>query len=344
MMGRSGSLAGAGRGTPRAILLLNSSARLAHDAPTDAMLRAFRSAGWDAELWAGDSPAWTAAAARRAVAQRPSAVFCAGGDGTLAAALPGVLGTSVPLGVVPLGTGNVWARELGLPLGVAAAIAVQLAHPPQLVDVGCANGRPFLSIASTGFDARIVQQVAATHNALGQLAYPLVGLGLAGTLHGVPSRVWINAEPPRAVRLLAGIVMNGHLYGGVLPLVPDSHLDDGLLEFVLLAGRGPFEVIGQLASLVSGRQRPDPEMVVRHVERIRIEPHGEPLPVQADGDVWGTTPLEVKVVPRGLLALTGRDRAPYVQPVTACSQSRAENPCAAGWPRHPRHQAGADRR
>lgn len=95
-----------------------------------------------------------------------------GGDGLLSQMLPALLHSDVALGVVPFGTGNVWARELGLPLHPERAIAAQLAGPPQPVDVGFANGQPFLVIASVGWEARIVAMVEAdaATKALGQRA------------------------------------------------------------------------------------------------------------------------------------------------------------------------------
>ena len=97
------------------------------------MLGAFQQAGWDAEVWAGEGPGWTLAAAHRAVGSGVDAVFGAGGDGMLATMLPALLDTDTALGVVPLGTGNVWARELGLPMEPGAAVAAQLQLPARRV-------------------------------------------------------------------------------------------------------------------------------------------------------------------------------------------------------------------
>jgi YegS/Rv2252/BmrU family lipid kinase len=208
----------------------------------------------------------------------------------------------VPLGVVPLGTGNVWARELGLPLDPGRAIVAQLANRPRAIDVGCVNGRPFLSIASAGFDAEIVRQVESTSKALGQLAYPITALQMASALHATPARVWIDSEPVRQMQLLAGIVMNAHLYAGILPLGSRSQLDDGRLELVLFTG-GPLELAGQIASLLAGHQPEDAQAFVRHVTRVRIEAISTPMPVQADGEAVGTTPFHVEIMPQSLFVL-----------------------------------------
>jgi diacylglycerol kinase family enzyme len=206
---------------------------------------------------------------------------------------------------VPLGTGNVWARELGLPLQPVQAITRQLAAPPQRVDVGIANGRPFLAIASAGLDARIVQvlEADASPKALGQIAYPLVGLSLAPGLRGTPTRVWIDDEPPVDIDMLAGIISNGRLYGGVVPLLPSARLDDGVLDVALFHGGSPFDATAHAARVLAGRHQGNPNVIMRRIQRVRLETPGTAIPVQSDGDPLGSTPLEVEVVAGGLLAL-----------------------------------------
>jgi diacylglycerol kinase (ATP) len=269
------------------------------------MLAVFRDAGWTAEIWAGDGADWTSAAALRARDMRVEAIFGAGGDGHLARILPAVLHSATALGVVPLGTGNAWARELGLPLQPERAIARQLAAPAHRVDVGTANGRPFLVTASAGLDARIVELVESDAGAkgLGQLAYPLVGLTLATELRGVPTRIWLDDEAPIELELLATIVTNGRLYGGVVPLMPSARIDDGLLDVALFPGGGALEATAHAARVLAGRHLDDPGVRIRRMRHLRLEPLGRPMPVQSDGDPLGTTPLEVAVEPGALLAL-----------------------------------------
>lgn len=297
------SAAGTVAAVPRAVVLLNARARAGGRPPIGRVLAGFRAAGWESEVWAGDGSAWTTEAAHRAVRLGVAALFGAGGDGVLSDMLPAVLGTSVPLGVVPLGTGNVWARELGLPLDPERAIAAQLSRPANPVDVGVANGRPFLVIASVGFDAQIVNLVEASIKGLGQFAYPLAGVSLAAAVRGTRCRVALDEQPPREVELLACQVVNGRLYGGLVPLVPHAAVHDGRLDAVLFLGGGPVEAAAHVARVLSGTHLNDPNVIVGHVTRLRIESLGDPLPLQTDGDPRGTTPLQVEVAPGALLAL-----------------------------------------
>lgn len=287
----------------RAVVLLNPLARGGANPPVRQILSGFQEGGWEVEVWAGTGARWTETAARRAVALGADAVFGAGGDGVLASILPAILETRVALGVVPLGTGNVWARELGLSLNVKRAIQTQLANSPRSVDVGRANGRPFLVIASAGFDASIVEFVEAQSKMLGQIAYPLAGMSLVSAVRGVPSRVWLDDEPPLELALLAGIATNGRLYGGLVRLVPGARLDDGFLDIALFAGSGPVEVAVHAARVLAGLHVTDSNVILRQVRRVRIETLGGTLPVQTDGDPRGTTPLDLEVNPGALLAL-----------------------------------------
>jgi diacylglycerol kinase (ATP) len=290
---------------PRALVLLNPRSRSGGSVPIRRLLAPFHESGWSVELWAGDGIDWTYAAAVRAREMGVDAIFGAGGDGVLAQILPAILDSEVALGVLPLGTGNVWARELGLPLNPREAIVAQLSGPPRRVDVGVANQRPFLAIASVGLDARIVELVESDSGAkaLGQLAYPLAGLALATGLRGTPTRVWLNDDDPVELILLAGMVTNGRLYGGLVPLVPQARIDDGELDAVLFVGGGPLEATAHAARVLAGWHEARSDVVIRKVSRIRFESLGQPLPVQTDGDRLGITPLDVVVRPAALLAL-----------------------------------------
>ena len=290
---------------PRAIVVLNPRSRSGAHAHIGRILDAFKAGGWPVEIWVGDGPDWPHEAALRARKTGVHAIFGAGGDGLLARLLPATVNTDVALGVVPLGTGNVWARELGLPLQPERAIARQLASTPRRVDVGSANGRLFLVIASTGLDARIVELIEndAAAKRWGQVAYPLAGLSLAPGLRGVAAHVQLDDDPPIEVNLLAAMMTNGRLYGGVVPLLPQARVDDGALDLILFGGGGPLEATAHAARVLAGLHQTDPSVLVRRFRYARLETPGASLPVQSDGDPLGTTPLEVRVLPGALLAL-----------------------------------------
>jgi YegS/Rv2252/BmrU family lipid kinase len=266
------------------------------------VLGAFQQAGWGAEVWAGEGPGWTLAAAHRAVGSGVDAVFGAGGDGMLATMLPALLDTDTALGVVPLGTGNVWARELGLPMEPGAAVAAQLQLPARRVDIGRLNRVPFLVVASAGLDARIVEVVEASMKGLGQAAYPLASLGLLSEVRGAKCQVVLDGEEID-LPLLAAVITNVRLYGGLVPLVPRARVDDGVLDVVLFEGTDPFQLAAHVAKVLAGQHGRDANIHMCRARSIRIVSRHRPLPIQADGDLRGTTPAEIVVEPGAVMAL-----------------------------------------
>ncbi|MCA1645842.1 MAG: hypothetical protein LC797_10395 [Chloroflexi bacterium] len=109
--------------------------------------------------------------------------------------------------------------------------------------------------------------------------------------------------------LLAGMVTNGQLYGGVWPLVPQARINDGQLDVALFVGGGPLEATAHAARVLAGWHQAHNDVVMRKLRRIRFESLGQPLPVQADGELLGSTPLDVTVRPAALLALGARATA-----------------------------------
>jgi diacylglycerol kinase family enzyme len=113
--------------------------------------------GWSDPLWLETTPDETGRGlAEAAVAEQVDVVLASGGDGTVTACAEGVAGSGVPLAVLPAGTGNLLARNLGLPLALDQALAVGLTGRDRRLDVGNANGHPFVAMAGIGFDAMLL--------------------------------------------------------------------------------------------------------------------------------------------------------------------------------------------
>src|SRR6202044_2877084 len=115
--------------------------------------------GWSDPLWLETTPDETGRGlAAAAVAERVDVVLASGGDGTVTACAESVAGSGVPLGVLPAGTGNLLARNLGLPLALDEALAVALNGQDRRLDVGSANGHSFVDMAGIGFDAMLLDR------------------------------------------------------------------------------------------------------------------------------------------------------------------------------------------
>jgi len=249
--------------------------------------------GYQAEPLLTAAPGDATRLAREAAAAGAEAVFALGGDGTLREAAAGLLGSGVPLGPLPGGTANVLTLALGLPRDpVAAAVALARAEPRPL-DVGLANGRPFLMMASAGLDAALVADL----HPLGKRWLGRIGIAAQGLA------AWWSYGYPAIEVLLDGVryrasfvaVANIALYGGPFRLVPDARPDDRRLDLLLFSGLGRTATLGLVRDLLRGAhlRRPDvrvlpigPSSAVRISEAagasgapdVRLQVDGDPFP------------------------------------------------------------------
>jgi len=258
--------------------------------------------GWTEPLWLEttlDDPGTGQAGA--AVAAQVDLLLASGGDGTITACAAAVAGSGIPLAVLPAGTGNLLARNLGLPLELDEALLVALTGTNRQLDVGCANGRAFLVMAGLGFDARIMDGASEQlKKRMGWAAYVLSGLR---HLQDRPVRVTLRADSARPLRRRASAVIIGNvgsLQGGV-PLLPDANPGDGLLDAVVLTARGLTAWLA-LAAHVLTRQRATSRLARVTFRELRVDV-GRSQPWQIDGEVIGRTHRLVVSVADGKLLI-----------------------------------------
>ncbi len=242
-------------------------------------------------------PAWLetttddagAGVTREAIAEGVALVIAAGGDGTVMACVTAVAGTGVPLAVLPIGTGNLLARNYDIPLELAAAAEVAAAGAHRRVDVGVIDDERFAVMAGMGFDAAMLRDAPPTlKSRLGWPAY--IVSGLRNVRRGPMTRfdLRLDGGPPVRRRGRGVLVGNvGRLQGG-LPVLPDARGDDGLLDIAVLAPRRLRDWAG-LGTRIVLRRRPRPEQLETwRADRVEVRA-GRPLPVQLDGDVRPST-------------------------------------------------------
>ena len=243
---------------------------------------------------------------RSAVAAGVDLVLACGGDGTVAACAEGVTGTGVPLAIIPLGTGNLLARNLGIPTGLEEALEVALGDEQQPIDAGEVNGTLFVVMAGLGLDARMLSGTSEPlKKRLGWLAYAVAAVRHLGDR---PMRVTISADGgrPRRLRVSALIVGNvGWLRGG-LPLLPDARPDDGMLDAVALVAQGVTGWLAVAAHILLRRPARGRVYRVQFSElQVRL---GRDQPWELDGEVMGSTRrLRVVAQPGGLLVRMPRE-------------------------------------
>ena len=257
--------------------------------------------GWAEPLWLETSPDDTGERlARMAVASGVDVVISSGGDGTVTACAAGVAGSGIPLGVLPSGTGNLLARNLGLPLQADAALAVALDGAERRLDVGVANGRTFVVMAGIGFDAALLSSVSEQLKLrVGWHAYALSGMRhLWDRLTRVELR--IDGGPP--VRRLASDVVVGNV--GTLQrnlrLLPDAVPDDGLLDVAVITAWGVGAWIGLFVDVLLLRRKTS--RLTHLTCRQLVVDARRPRPWEVDGEVIGLTrQLQVSLRPGDLL-------------------------------------------
>jgi diacylglycerol kinase (ATP) len=236
-------------------------------------------------------------------------VIVAGGDGTINAALPALMGTEFPLAIIPLGTLNVLARELGVPLDLDAAIRVAINGRVRRIDLGIANGRPFSLMAGMGFDAAIVHTVVPALNKNLGASLGCAARAVRLVSRYAPARFRVTTERVRFERIgWLAVVANASRYAYTWRLAPGARLDDGLLDLWFFQSDTAAQTVGQLVSVL--RSRPDGVPGVCHVRarsfRFESEP---PLFLQVDGDAAGGTPAEIVVAPGALTVAAPFDRS-----------------------------------
>jgi diacylglycerol kinase (ATP) len=245
--------------------------------------------------------------ARAALADGAELVVAHGGDGTAMDVAAALVGTGRPLGLLPAGTGNLLAGNLGISRSWRGACDVILRGTPRVIDVGrlttSAGSRIFAVACGAGFDAELMRQTAARHKRLfGMAAYVATAVGLATTI--TRSRLRVEAddrvhEAPAALVLVANC---GELIPGVLPLHPEVRPDDGALDVAILDAAS-FPGAARLVWRMFVR-RPHRVPGITFLRAARVHITADPdLPVQADGEAAGETPLTVELLPLALHVL-----------------------------------------
>lgn len=243
-------------------------------------------------------------------------ILCVGGDGNLHDVLNGIMqqqhcpSTDVLVAVISLGTGNDWIKTSGVPSNIDKAVALLKTGKPFLQDVGVAtyfaDGKPqkryFHNFAGVGFDAYVVEHTAQLKK-YGQIAY-LLGMFKCLFTYDKPTiRVTAGnkvVETP-IYMALSGI---GKYGGGGMKLMPGAVTDDGKLFMTLAKNLSIPQIIINTPSLYSGTFLKLKELEVIEAEKINIEAlHNSKVFMEADGDMLGTGPFTLTVIPRALKVL-----------------------------------------
>jgi YegS/Rv2252/BmrU family lipid kinase len=228
------------------------------------------------------------------------------GDGLLGAVGGAMAGAETPLGLIPAGRGNDLARALGIPSEPEAAVEVVLTGHSRVIDVGEANGKRFLGIASVGFDSECNRLANETHFIRGNLVY---AYSMVRTLFSwKPARFTIAIGDES--RRLSGYfvdVANNSVYGGGMYIAPNAELDDGEFDVVSIGDGGKLRFLLGLKDVLKGNHLGKEEVDVFRTPRLELDA-SRPFPVYADGDHLTDLPVSLRVLPRCLSILVPADQ------------------------------------
>ena len=239
--------------------------------------------------------------ARHAVAEGFEKIVAAGGDGTINEIVNGIAGNNVSLGLLPLGTMNVFATELGLPANdLPLCWEIIQANRTRRIDLPSANGKHFVQLAGVGLDAQVVKETSrAFKHSFGPLSYLISAAQIASRQ---PPRLRIESENAITEEGSFVLVGNGRLYGGRLPFFKQAVIDDGLLDVLVFKRLSYVDIIRYLQNVIFTPQITSPEVEYFQTRRVRVSSE-ENVPVEIDGELIGNCPVEFQIQAGGLRVL-----------------------------------------
>ncbi len=233
-------------------------------------------------------------------------VVAVGGDGTLHEVMNGVLGTGASVGLIPYGTGNDFARALGLYGSLETACKTLISGSIRNVDVGIIDGegtggpRHFLVLAGTGYDARTAQTVNAGIRFLsGPLAYVWGAVLTLWRFTPFALTLTLDDAPPRRLSAMFVSFANAETTGGGMKIAPGAKVDDGCLDVCLVAAVSKPTLLYNLTQIFSGKHLRSSAVSMHKAKRLTVDAD-PPQPLLVDGEVVGTTPATITLLPGAL--------------------------------------------
>lgn len=268
-----------------------------------------RAHNWDIDLAETLRQGDATRLAYHAAQQNFDVAIAVGGDGTVNEVANGLVDSQTALATLPLGTANVWALEMGLPLGDLQTCAHRLADAEvRVIDVGEVRTpgsapRIFVLWSGAGLDALITRNIEPQREMkrrLGKLMFVLVGIREAWSYRGKRATLILDGKRVRR-RIIMALTCNAQLYAGLVRIAPDAKVDDGSIDLVILKGTGFAATAWHLIRVLFGAHVRNPQVEIHRVSSITIA--GKNLPVHVDAEPIGFAPVEIRVRTRALRVL-----------------------------------------
>ena len=260
------------------------------------------SLGLEVDLQLTKGPGDAAEIAAQAARGGSTDVIVAGGDGTINEAIQGLAGTGARLGIIPRGTANVLARELGLPIDDEQALAVVARGKSREIYLGLMTdertnqSRYFVLMAGIGLDASVVERVdPSLKKRIGRGAFWVSGLSHLANWNPKPFTLEINGSKYEATFAAVG---KAPRYGGDLAITPGARLDQREFEVCIIETTSRVRYLQLLShAMRNGMPRDKPE--VRFVNTVSVKAYGD-AQVQIDGELIGALPMRFEIAPHSL--------------------------------------------
>jgi len=282
----------------RAALIVNSHSRVGRKMFDDACA-ALKALRFETDAYAVDDPGRLHSVTRTALAKQPDVLVLGGGDGTISSLVDHLVGSGIPLGLLPLGTANSFARTLRIPFNLDEAINIIAAGHRRRIDLGMIDGDYFANSAAIGMPPLIAKTIPHQLKRFGGRA----GYALWAAIQGArfePFRVTVTVDGgARAILSAVEVrIANGSYHGGT-QVVEQARVDSGEIVVQVVEGETHGRLaLSWLATLVGSDRR---HALTREFRgrAIRIET-SPPLPISIDGEVLARTPVTAKVAPRAI--------------------------------------------
>ncbi|MBD3553125.1 diacylglycerol kinase [Streptomyces sp. SP18CM02] len=269
---------------------------------------ALRDAGFSVRTVLGEDADDALRRAREAVAAGTGALIAVGGDGLMSLALQAVAGTATPLGIVAVGTGNDFARTLGLPVrdpAAAGRLAARALKEGGLreIDLGRVGERWFGTVLASGFDSRVNDRGNRMRFVGGRFKYDLAILAELAAFRPIPYRLRFDGGEPVETEATLIAVGNGTTYGGGMRICAGAKTDDGLFDVTVVGPCTRATLLKVFPRVYRGTHLDHPAVTVHRVSSIELAAAG--ITAYADGEPMGPLPLTATCVPGAVRVLTG---------------------------------------
>ncbi len=238
--------------------------------------------------------------ARRAVDAGHQVVVAVGGDGTLTEVINGLAMSEVRLGLIPVGSGNDFARSLKIPSDDLAQAVKILAEAQSIsVDLGRIDGDLFINVAGVGFDAQVARTMSEKAKWLrGSMAYVYALLRSLFTFKPIPVQLTLDGVEYHFETILVAVA-NGRYFGGGMCIAPTAEIDDGYFDVVVLEGLSVSAFLRAFPKVYRGTHLSHPKVRVFRARQVMLRPGSQvkAVPAQAEGNFVGNAPKEFIIMP-----------------------------------------------